>query len=125
MSKTEPENPWVSRTQSGAVVPPPPQTLGGLASLSSPYIECSGLWYNGQTVNLDGYRFVNCRFDNCTLNSNSGQFELINCFVDERTNVMHGANNMKVLRLFHRNNCDQDSIFSPQFNPDGTITIKC
>jgi hypothetical protein len=37
--------------------------------------------YKGQTINLDGYTFVNCVFLNCTLITAKANFRILDCHV--------------------------------------------
>ena len=88
--------------------------------------EVKGFWYNGKTVVLDGYRFVGCRFDNCTLVVNSVHFELRNCFIDCSNSIEWRGDMAKMAQLFSFFSSDTgnrrpDSI--PARNEDGTITI--
>ena len=56
--------------------------FSSLAGLLGTYIqkpELKGAWYNNQKFTIDGYRFVECRFDNCTLYVNTGEFEFERC----------------------------------------------
>ena len=48
-----------------AMSTPPPYSKGLLNFFDRP--EVKGLYYNGQRLVLDGYSFIGCRFDNCTL----------------------------------------------------------
>lgn len=48
-----------------------------LATLLKKYAEkpvLKGAWYNNQRFQIDGYKFVECRFDNCILDVSSGEF---------------------------------------------------
>lgn len=102
--------------------PPPPNTLPGL--IARP--EVQGLYYNGQTLALDGYRFVRCRFDNCTLYVSSTNFDLIHCVIDSSTSVVYGSSVIKAIQLFNSRHSwayQQMPEFAPKVNADGTITI--
>jgi hypothetical protein len=86
-----------------------------------------GLYYNGKALKLDGYKFVGCRFDNCTLVVESPNFELMDCVVDQSTAIQYGVEPIKIIRLFNsRNEWIYANLpaFAPIRNPDGTITIK-
>jgi hypothetical protein len=103
--------------------PPPPNALAQL--FGRPVVQ--GLYYNGKQVALDGYQFVGCRFDNCTLLVSSSNFELINCVIDEATVIQYGPEPMKIVHLF---NSRSDWMYAsapalaPRRNADGTITIN-
>lgn len=107
-------------------MPPPPNKLaGGLLSYRP---EVQGLYFNGKTLDLDGFRFVGCRFDNCVLRLRSTNFDIINCILDTSTRVEYSGELAKVLQLFiGRYDWATPQFFPPQFlptkNPDGSITI--
>jgi hypothetical protein len=116
------------------LVPPPPQApLGGLATFTSqlaallekPVVR--GVWYNGKEVPLDGFKFIECRFDNCVLRLNSTEFELDRCFIDPTTKFSYGASAARVIQLFMSPLAWLDKYYpslAPERNADGTITIK-
>jgi hypothetical protein len=102
--------------------PPPPGALGQI--FGRPTVQ--GLYYNGKMVALDGYQFVGCRFDNCTLMVASPNFELINCVIDPSTVIQYGMETVKIVRLFNsRSEWMYASApgLAPRRNADGTITI--
>lgn len=109
----------------GLLVPPPPPPPGALSQIfGRPIVQ--GLYYNGKMVPLDGYRFVGCRFDNCTLMVASNNFELINCVIDPTTVIQYGMETIKIVQLFNsRSEWMYASApgFAPRKNADGTITI--
>lgn len=90
--------------------------------------EARGLYYRGQTIALDGYRFVGCRFDHCNLQVSTTNFELINCIIDPTTAISYSAPNRKIIRLFSSRYPWAPQHFAPGFvptqNPDGSITIS-
>lgn len=109
-------------------VPPPPKENAYLGALSALLLkpEVKNLWYNGSEVKLDGYKFVSCRFDHCTLVITSPNFELHSCFISDDTVVRFGSEIAKPIRLFNlRHNLVYDSMpfFAPIKNADGTITV--
>lgn len=88
--------------------------------------EVKALRFNGKTVVLDGYRFVGCRFDNCTLVVNSVHFELRNCFIDHTNTIVWQGDLVKAIQLFSFSNPGFDGRvpgLAPVRNEDGTITI--
>ena len=106
----------------GLRVPPPPNALSQL--FGRPSVQ--GLYYNGKTIPLDGYQFVGCRFDNCTLVVMSTNFELINCVIDPVTVIEYGIETLKIVHLFNsRSEWAYASApgLAPRKNADGTITI--
>jgi len=98
-------------------------TLGSLFSAK----EVSGLYFNRKTIHLDGYTFINCRFDNCTLQIATTDFELRDCVIDSSTIIEYSNNAVKVIKLFLSRYpwaYSQFPNFSPQRNSDGAITIR-
>lgn len=99
--------------------------LAGLANLWT-IPEITGAWYNGKEVKLDGFKFVNCRFDNCTLTLSSNNIELDHCIIDDDSIILYSGDVLKPLRLWNRNTkwiYDNVPTFAPTKNDDGTITI--
>jgi hypothetical protein len=100
--------------------------LGALNTLGQPQ-DVHGLWFNNKNLMLDGYRFIGCRFDSCALHINTTNFELINCYIDDRTVISYGANTLKVVKLYNSRNpyaYQSYPVFAPERNSDNTITIK-
>jgi len=95
-----------------AAPPPPPPPV------------VRGLWYNGKTINLDGWSFESCRFDNCTFILNSPYFKLKNCYIDKTNVVQYGELVLNVVRLFnHQAGFPVPAEFSAIKNSDGTVSI--
>lgn len=103
--------------------------LFGMGNISNVFgrPEVRGLYYNGQRLTLDGYSFVNCRFDNCILEVTSTNFDLIQCVVDPSTRFEYGPMVLKIIQLFN-SRYDWAYQHFPQFapivNPNGSITIS-
>ena len=90
-------------------------------------VEAKGLYYNNKSITLDGYKFVDCRFDNCLLHINSDNFELVNCIIDPRCRINYSANVSKPLKLFlSRYSWAPDHFpnFAPKVSADGAVTIS-
>ena len=86
-----------------------------------------GIWFNKQEFNIDGYKFIRCRFDNCVLKVDSSNFELEECFIDGSCKIVFGGVLIGPIRLFNRDYkwiYDLLPFFAPIKNSDGTITIK-
>lgn len=103
-------------TQHGNLTIPPP-----------PYAppEVRSLYFRDQTVSLDGYKFIGCRFDKCTLTAVTTQFELDHCIIDGSCTFLMGEDLMRVMRLYNRNATwikDYPS-WGPDQNADGTVSI--
>jgi hypothetical protein len=90
--------------------------------------EVRGLYYNGKIIPLDGYRFVECRFDNCVLQVNSDSFELVRCVIDDSSRVEYANKISKIIKLFLSRYSWAtpfvSSFFLPIKNQDGTVTIS-
>lgn len=89
--------------------------------------EVKGIYYNGKKVVLDGYTFNGCRFDNCTLEVTSLNFDLIGCVIDPSTVISYGNSVLKVIQLFNSRYPWAYKNFAIPFvpirNADGSITI--
>ena|SRR2546425_7814190 len=113
-----------------------PEEKGGLESAIMralltgwPY-RVEGKWYYNQKVTLDGYQFVKCRFDRCTLETAKGSFTLENCYLWE-CGVVYSAEAWKVARLYVLQSPEAFNeaqkhwpSMLPVLNKDGTITIR-
>jgi len=80
-------------------------------------------YYKDKIVNLDGYSFTNCCFENCVLRTNTGAFVLRSCRLISCTSEF-GSYAVHVVQLFHVGG-PYSAI--PGFNPsvqfDGLVTI--
>ncbi len=88
--------------------------------------QLTGIWYNQKDVTLDGFNFVQCRFDNCNLYVSSANFEVHRCFFDDRTKIYYEGDVVKVLRLFNSRNpwvYDNHPFFAPERHENDTISI--
>lgn len=108
--------------------PPPPLGGLGLALLGLGRPELNSVYYNSKVVSLDGYRFVGCRFDNCTLQVSSLNFEIVQCVLDPSTRIEYSESAARVIRLFLGRYdwayTTFHEFFVPKRNSDGTITIS-
>ena len=100
----------------------------GLTDLLLARPEVRGLYYNGQTIRLDGYTWVGCRFDNCTLEVITTNFELVDCIVDSTNQAIYGSAVLKIIQLFCSRYPWSNTVFKPWFlpetKPNGSISIK-
>jgi hypothetical protein len=98
------------------------------AMLANTRPEARGLYYRNKTITLDGYTFIDCRFDNCTLEVTTLNFDLIRCVIDPSTTILYGTSCLKVIQLFNGNYDWAWNVFGKTFlpvkNADGTITIS-
>ncbi|HWX32036.1 MAG TPA: hypothetical protein VNZ53_31970 [Steroidobacteraceae bacterium] len=99
--------------------------LGALTkTLAKPSVQ--HLWYNEKSFSIDGYHFVECRFDKCTLYVNTGDFELTRCLIGPDTTVCFGGHLVNAIRLFNRVYpwaAEYFPLFVPTFESDGRISI--
>lgn len=88
----------------------------------------TGLYYNGTTIRLDGYKFTRCRFDGCTIEVMSDNFELEECIIDPSCKIVFANSPTKIIKLFNRAYDWAEKYFGKDFvpikNPNGSITIK-
>jgi hypothetical protein len=104
--------------------PPAPNPMAELRRLlQRPVVK--GLYYNGKQVTLDGYQFIECRFDNCVLIVNGTNFEIHRCVIDKSTTIEFGTEAGKIIRLY---NTAKDGFlgqnpFDPLRYDDGSVTI--
>ncbi|MDF7792894.1 hypothetical protein [Pseudomonas syringae] len=83
-------------------------------------------WFNNQEIQLDGWHFVSCRFDNCKLTLGTTEFSFESCYIDEETQVIYSVALVNIVRLFNLRNSpmhEKFPYFAPTFNADGTISI--
>jgi hypothetical protein len=89
----------------------------------TPRIESQ--WYNNQTFSLDGYTFVGCRFDNCTLYIATGMFSLDHCFFAQCT-LWYLDDAYRVIRSYHITEVEGGKKYpslAPVWHEDGTLSI--
>ena len=88
--------------------------------------EVNEVYFNGKVVQLDGYSFRGCRFDNCQLHIASSNFEMHRCVIDTSTVITYYGEIIKLLRLFnsrYENVYRHLPFFAPTRHNDGTISI--
>ena len=92
--------------------------------LSELLINISGKVFKDQTFAIDGYRFINCRFENCTLTVNRGTFEFHNCFITGGARLF-GEDAMKCIKYYSLGfpQLQHTPAFSPKINTDGSFSI--
>lgn len=106
-----------------------PNTLSGLAAALTQFAvlpEINQIWYNKKSITLDGYCFVECRFDGCELHVNSARFKLINCFIDSSTRILYGSDTLKPIRLFNHKTdwyYKNAPAYVPERDAEGRITL--
>lgn len=94
-----------------------------LASIS---FRKEGQYFLNQTIYIDDYTFVRCRFDRCILVTNRGTFMFIECVISNDTIISYGGEALKITKLF--NSMTQYGHLYPNFivklNPNGTFTLQ-
>jgi len=112
---------------SGLLTPPYPPSQNALAAAHNPLRPAvKGQWFNGARLELDGYTFTRCRFDNCELGISTPQFRLVDCWVDPNCRIFYRGNTINVIQLFTNSLGLDPKVwggFIPRRNPDGTISI--
>lgn len=98
-----------------------------LQSPGAELVEITGLYFRDTEIFLEGYRFVRCRFDNCSIRLNSGDFEIDHSVIDESCKVIFGNSLIRVMRLFFNAWRTQPHTWMKPWLPidhgDGTISI--
>jgi hypothetical protein len=82
------------------------------------------LVFKDQAIQLDGYRFKNCAFVNCTLHVQSGNFRIEECFIQGNWWANLSGDAARVAKL--TTSLDQDSIgpaLRSVIHPNGGISI--
>jgi hypothetical protein len=101
--------------------------LAGALSQQPPPIE--GQWFNRKRVDLDGYTFIRCRFDNCEIYAARGSFVLKGCVFSDCTFLFAG-DAARIVRLYHVDNRpgtlpnQPPADLAPTFHKDGSLTIE-
>ncbi len=74
---------------------------GQLSGLALPplLVPIKDLVFNGQAIELDGYRFQNCAFVDCVLHTRSGRFKIEECFFQSNWWAKFDGNALRVLKL--------------------------
>lgn len=88
--------------------------------------EIQGKWYNNVEVSLDGYKFVSCRFDRCTIKIAEGNFWIEGCvfeacafiWVDKAKRIVQ-THNLVVPEAWAKT----AGTLGPRINSDGTVTL--
>lgn len=104
----------------------PRRTIGQSVNANhTPLTLADGLYFRNKVVNLDGYRFLNCRFDDCQLVVLSPNFDLEHCVIDSGTSINYGPGLTRVIRLYNANKIvtAANSHFAVRRHDDGTISL--
>lgn len=86
----------------GAIPAPPvnPHANALAQYFSGNAFTISGRWYQKKRVQLDGYKFIRCRFDDCILATAKGTFEIDHCFFSKCTIEFSDAAH-KIVKLYN------------------------
>jgi len=112
--------------------PPSESTsLAALASLLYPP-AVKDAWYKGQTIQIDGYTFEDCRFDGCKLITELATFKFRRCYISSDCRVYFKGAALKtarllmhVLRVQERIEVREDELgVYAALNHDGTFTLE-
>jgi hypothetical protein len=109
--------------ESDSVDNPPPNFY--LSVFARP--EIKDVCYNSQKLVLDGYTYIGCRFENCSLEVASLNFDLIRCVFDASTEIKYSAAVADISQLFDRYypwaNQHFPAFFVPLQNYDKSMTV--
>jgi hypothetical protein len=97
-----------------------------LSALSNYYPKVENQWYHNQQINIDGYNFQRCRFDNCKIITSKGSFSFDHCFFSNCT-FMYNDEALKIVKLYNVSATEARSYWpalAPTINEDGTLTVQ-
>ncbi len=102
---------------------PPPPTPSLQALIQAMAKDVHDRYYKSETIYLDGYKFTNCCFHNCTLITDTGLFTIRSCTF-ANTVVNYGPNALKIVQLYSLYQKSQWPVFNPVVAADGSVTIE-
>ena len=106
--------------------PPGGLLSAALASSLAPK-RATGLWFASKSITLDGYEFVECRFDRCKLHVNNAQnVHLERCFISDDTQIVFGQSALSAIKLFNLKNrwyYQNAPVYVPEKDSLGRITL--
>jgi len=119
--KPERELSILAQLLQGSISPPSPP--------SPPAIE--DRWFKDETINVDGYTFVRCRFDRCKLITVNATFAFRNCYIDTLSSIFFNGPALKIARLLTHVLVQNGRVtlrpdeagLLPTLHPDGTFTL--
>jgi hypothetical protein len=88
--------------------------------------KIEGQWFYQQTLVIDGYAYVRCRFDNCHIHLRRGDFVLDHCYFGYCT-VWFWDDALTAIRLYNIFSTPPDSFpdhIRPIKHEDGTVTVS-
>ncbi len=90
--------------------------------------KAENLWFDGKDIVLDGYQFIECRFDNCKLHvSNAENVSLTRCYIGDNTQFVFNGGALAAIRLFNSNNdyfYQNHPYWTPEKDDKGRITLE-
>jgi hypothetical protein len=97
--------------------------LAGLLAGFQPQIQ--NQWFHCQKVTLDGYRWVQCRFDQCEVTIAKGTFQLEGCYFSGCTFLWlnEAGKAVRLHNLYVPEAITRWPGLVPIYNADGTISI--
>ena len=93
-------------------------TLGTLASKPKKHKQ----YFLGQTVNIDGIIFEECRFDDCTLHSETGDINFKNCVLGQNTKISLGTKLLNIAKFLSLVEKSFPSDWKPTFKTVANLT---
>jgi hypothetical protein len=94
--------------------------------LSELLITVTDQLFEKRVIYIDGYRFINCRFVDCTVKTLRGTFELHHCVIAGGS-INYNADALKSIQLFRSGGAAPAPEVAPKFNgkkyPDGSLSI--
>ena len=84
-----------------------------------------GQWYFRQHFYVDGYTFIECRFENCKLISSTANFQFVNCLFSGCGYYFAGTAQkaIKFYNLPDQSGQRAESLLQPTVGPDGRLSI--
>ena len=93
-------NPFLPSNSPHSVQPPANVSFGPLLdALMQVKVTKERQYFLGQTINLDGQKFIECRFDQCVFTTETGDIFLENCVFGENNIVFFQGNTKKIVQL--------------------------
>ena len=87
-------------------------------------ITVSDQLFENRAIYIDGYRFINCSFVNCTLTVLRGTFEFHHCNItNSKRHFGQGAQKSIQFYAFSNNTLKASEGFGAKFHPDGSFSI--
>jgi len=114
----------MSGTENAVAVQDPSQRRTLHKLLSEYMITVADQMFQDRELYIDGYRFINCSFLNCRLQTERGTFEFHHCLHKGSTRVI-GEDAQKCVQFYTLGNAvlQCSPTFGPKTNADGTFSI--